>query len=119
MRREHTLSKNYTSEDADSLRKELKLGYINLEDGLFDLAQMNFEIVLRSCEDCADAYFGLMLCKLQLANENELSRNPTKYKNAISLAECEKALKFADENQKNIYNTLLEQIYKINEGDNY
>ena len=32
----------------ESTLKELKLGYLNLADGLFDLAQTNFDMVILS-----------------------------------------------------------------------
>lgn len=40
----------------ESALKELKLGYINLADGFFDLAQTNFDLVILSDPKCADAF---------------------------------------------------------------
>lgn len=101
------------------LQNELNLGYINLEDGLFDLAKMNFEIVMSQEDTCSDAYWGMMLAKLGISNEDDLLLYPTKYKSAISLIECDKALNNANRQQKKIYGDLLIKIYRINEGDNY
>lgn len=53
----------------ESALKELKLGYINLADGFFDLAQTNFDLVILSDPKCADAFWGLMLCKCHIRNE--------------------------------------------------
>ena len=43
MKREYKVSKD--CRNPEGTLKELKLGYINLSDGLFDLAQMNFDMV--------------------------------------------------------------------------
>ena len=44
MTRELKVSK--TCMDKESTLKELRLGYINLADGLFDLTQINFDMVI-------------------------------------------------------------------------
>ena len=99
--------------------KELKLGYINLADGFFDLAQTNFDLVILADQYNADAFWGLMLCKCQIRDENVLSSNATLYKNIIFLKEYQNALLYADETQKAIFNNLLNEILKVNAGDNY
>ena len=67
----------------ESALKELKLGYINLADGFFDLAQTNFDLVILSDPKCADAFWGLMLCKCHIRNEDVLLTNATLYKNIV------------------------------------
>lgn len=104
---------------SESILKELKLGYINLADGFFDLAQTNFDLVILSDPKCADAFWGLMLCKCHIRNEDVLLTNATLYKNIVFLKEYQNALIYADDDQKAIYNTLLSEIMKINSGDEY
>lgn len=99
--------------------KELKLGYINLADGFFDLAQTNFDLVILSDPKCADAFWGLMLCKCHIRNEDVLLTNATLYKNVVFLKEYQNALVYADDDQKMIYNNLLSEIMKINSGEGY
>ena len=105
--------------DKESTLKELKLGYLNLADGLFDLAQTNFDMVILSDAENADAFWGLILCKCQIRNEQALKHNATLYKNIVYLKEYENALNYADETQKAIFENLTSEIKKINEGDNY
>lgn len=103
----------------ESVLKELKLGYINLADGFFDLAQTNFDLVILSDPKCADAFWGLMLSKCAIRNEDVLLTNATLYKNIVFLKEYQNALIYADEDQKLIYNNLLSEISKINSGEEF
>ena len=115
MKRELKVGKNVP----ESVLKELKLGYINLSDGFFDLAQTNFDLVIIADPTCADAFWGLMLAKCQIRNEDVLLTNATLYKNIIFLKEYQNALVYADEDQKNMYNYLLSEILKINSGEEF
>lgn len=119
MKRTYKTSVDLAESEIPKTIKELKLGYLNLSDGMFEQAKMNFLLALQYDSKCADAYWGLMLVKFQLRNEDELYSNPVVYKSAVYLPECEKALQFASETQKKQYGDLLERIVKINEGDNY
>ena len=83
MKREYKVSKD--CHNPEGTLKELKLGYINLSDGLFDLAQMNFDMVIHSDPYCADAFWGLILCKYQIRNEDVLLTNATAYKDLVYL----------------------------------
>lgn len=119
MKRTYQVSSDVPENERPKALKELKLGYLNLSDEMFEQAEMNFLLALQFDKKCADAYWGQMLAKFQIANEDDLYTNPVTYKSAIYLPECQNALQFADENQKKIFDSLLESIYKINEGDNY
>lgn len=119
MLRKYSVSASLPAQKAEQALKELKLGYLNLEDGYFAQAEQNFAIVLMIDENCADAHWGMMLAKLKLDNENKLFSQPVKYKNVLSLPECKKAFECADEGTKNKYNDLLERVLQINEGENY
>ena len=103
----------------EKLLRELKLGYLNLSDGLFDEAQMCFDVALCFDENCAEAFWGKMLAKLQVKEEDFLNSQANDFKLATQLVECEKALKLASEEQKKVYENLLAQINKINQGENY
>ncbi len=117
MKRELQVSEN--CQNRESILNELKLGYINLEDGLFKLAETNFDMVILADSTCADAYFGLMLCKYKIRREEALKSNATLYKDIVKLKEYEKALEYADETKKAIYKNLLSEVLKLHEGDNY
>ncbi len=117
MKRELSVDKN--CKNSESVLNELKLGYINLEDGLFKLAETNFDMVILADPTCADAYFGLMLCKYKIRREEALKSNATLYKDIVKLKEYEKALEYADETKKAIYKNLLSEVLKLHEGDNY
>ncbi|MBP3431966.1 MAG: hypothetical protein J6K39_03845 [Clostridia bacterium] len=119
MKRTYQTSQGLPAEVAERVLKELKLGYLNLTDGFFEQAKLNFLLAAQYDEKCADAYWGQMLVKFEMSNEDELFSNPVKYKSAIYLPECQKALELADETLRKKYDNLLERIYKINEGDNY
>lgn len=119
MKRTYCPSSGLDKEKAEKVRKELSLGFLNLSDGFFEQAKMNFLLALNLDDKCADAYWGLMLEKCQIENEDWLYSSPVKYKAVVMLPEYEKALSLADEDLKNKYLDLLERIYKINEGDNY
>ena len=119
MKRTYITSLNLDEQLAKKAKKELTLGYLNLEDGMFEQAKLNFELALEFDKTCADAFWGLMLVKFQLKDEDELYANPIKYKSAIYLPECQKALDYAQENQRKVFTNILDRIFKINEGDNY
>lgn len=119
MKRKHICSSSAEQEKKEEIEKELQLGYINLSDEFFEQAKANFTVALELDPDCADAFWGLMLAKCQIKNENLLLEKPVLYKNICFLPECENALAKADENLKKIYMELLEKINKINEGENY
>ncbi len=119
MKRQYKTSAELPESEVAKTIRELKLGYLNLSDGMFEQAETNFLLVLQYDSKCADAYWGLMLVKFQLTNEDELYSNPVMYKSAIYLPECDKALTFAEDNQRKQFESILERIYKINEGDNY
>ena len=38
--------------------KELRLGYLNLSEGMFEQARLNFLLALQYDSKCADAYWG-------------------------------------------------------------
>ncbi len=117
MKRELSVDKN--CENSESVLNELKLGYINLEDGLFGLAQTNFDMVILADPTCADAYWGLMLCKYKIRREEALKSNATLYKDIVKLKEYDKAMENADETKKGIFKNLLSEILKLQQGDNY
>ncbi len=119
MKRTYQISADVDPSVKERAEKELQLGYLNLSDGFFEQAEMNFNVTLSVDPNCADAYWGLMLIKLGLKNEDELFSDALKFRSAPFLPECEKALALADEGLKNKYNSLLERIYSINEGDKY
>lgn len=119
MKRTYIATSTLSQDEQEKTQKELKLGYLNLTEGMFEQAKINFMLALQFDSRCADAYWGLMLVKFQIKNEDELKVNPLTYKSAIFLPECEKALEFAEENQKKVFDNLLESVYKVNEGDNY
>ncbi len=117
MKRTYQVSSNVA--DKEKALKELNLGYLNLEDQMFEQARLSFEIVLQYDPKCADAYWGLMLAKFQLPNENDLTDNAIHYKTAIYLPEYENAMKYADKDQKRRFDDMMENIYKINAGDDF
>ena len=117
MKRELSVDKN--CENSESVLNELKLGYINLEDGLFGLAQTNFDMVILADPTCADAYWGLMLCKYKIRREEALKSNATLYKDIVKLKEYDKAMENADETKKGIFKNLLSEILKLQQGENY
>ncbi len=119
MKRQHVASDSLSQEEKTKVEKELKLGYLNLADGCFAQAELNFKVSLGMDERCADAWWGLALCKFQISNEDELFIQPVKFKSILFLPECQKALEYASESQKAIFDDLLERINKINQGDNY
>lgn len=119
MKRSYVASEKLSGEEKLKVEKELELGYMNLSELLFDQARINFLLALQYDSSCADAYWGLILVKFQLKSEDELFENPLVYKDVVFLKEYERAMQFANENQKNIYNQILERIYAVNEGDKY
>lgn len=119
MKRTLQLSSSCDEKLKSSLLKELTLGYLNLGDEMFDQAQLNFKIVKKLDEKCADAYWGLMLAKCQISSEEKLYTEAAKYKDVVLLQEYQKALEFAQDAQKKQFENLLEQIRKINSGEEY
>ncbi len=119
MKRSLFVSQSLSAEDKQRVQNELVLGYLNLEDEMFDLAKLNFDLVLQIDEQNADAYWGLMLAKFQLKSEELLFTEAATYKSLVYLPEYIKAMEYAQDTQKKIYEGLLKRIYEINEGDNY
>ena len=119
MKRKHQPSANLSDELFEKVSNELKLGYLNLADEFFVQAQMNFMLALEYDPNCADAFWGLMLVKLEVSNEDDLLGKPVQFKIALQMDECKKALELADKATKKQYESLLDRIIKINEGDNY
>ncbi len=119
MKRNHVASAGLEEETKRNVEIELDLGYLNLSDEFFEQAEQNFTRAISLDEKCADAWWGMMLSKFQISNEDQLFAEPVKFKSVLLLPECQNALEFANAEQKNIYADLLERINKINEGDNY
>ncbi len=119
MKRSLFVSDNLSSVDEKRVLNELKLGYLNLEDEMFEQAKLNFQLVLQIDKKNADAYWGLMLVKFQLTSEELLFSDAATYKSAIYLPEYLKAMEFAQDRQSKIYEGLMQRIYEINQGDNY
>lgn len=112
-------SKSVSPEQQSSVLKELRLGYLNLSEGMFEQARLNFLLALQYDSKCADAYWGLMLYKLKVKNEGELLKDPMAFKNVMSMPECQNAFTFGDDGQKKIYEDLLEGVNAIVTGENY
>lgn len=119
MKRTYQTSAGLSEENAKRTMQELKLGYLNLNDGFFPQAEVNFKLALEFDKTCADAYWGLMLTKAQCKNEDDLYSNPVIYKGILFIPECKLALESAEKGLRKKYLDLLERITKINEGDNY
>lgn len=119
MKRSLYVSENLSEEEKTQVMKELKLGYLNLEDELFEQAKLNFDLVLQIDSSNADAYWGLMLVKFQLRSEELLFSEAMTYKSAIYLPEYQKAMQYAQKKQKEIFESNMKRIYQINAGDNY
>ena len=119
MKRFYEASSGVDEETAKSVVKELRLGYMNLDEGMFEQARINFQLAISLDPKCADAYWGLMLFKLNIKNEDDLTENPLDYKNAINLAEYKKAMECAGDDKKKIFDTLMEGVRAVNAGDNY
>lgn len=119
MKRSLFMSDGLSDFDQRRVLNELKLGYLNLEDEMFEQAKLNFQLVLQIDKKNADAYWGLMLVKFQLKSEELLFTDAVTYKSAIYLPEYEKAMQLAQEKQVKIYEGLMQRIYEINQGDNY
>lgn len=119
MMRSFFSSEGLSPEDKKRVENELLLGFLNLEDEMFELANLNFELVLQIDPQNADAYWGLMLAKFQIRSEELLFTNAVTYKSVVYLPEFDKAMQFALPTQKKIYEGLLKRIYEINDGDNY
>ena len=119
MKRQYQASANVKEEVKDLVEKELKLGYMNLSEELFEQARMNFLLATQLDPTCADAFWGLMLEKENIKSEDDLFENPVKYKEIVYTEYFDKAMLNANETQKACYNQILERIYAINEGDNY
>ena len=119
MKRSLFVSENLDEESRSRVLNELKLGYLNLQDEMFKQAKLNFDIALQIDNTCAEAYWGLMLVKFQLKSEELLFTEAVQNKSVIFLPEYAKALEYANETQKKIYENLLERIRDINQGDLY
>ena len=119
MKRLYEASSGVSEEIKESVVKELRLGYMNLDEGMFEQARINFQLAISLDPKCADAYWGLMLLKLKIQNEDDLTENPVTYKNAINLPEYQKAMETASEEKEKIYDALMEGVRAVNAGDNY
>lgn len=117
MKREYCASTSCN--EGDKVKRELALGYLNLAEECFDEAKVNFEFAIQLDEKCADAWWGLMLAKFNIKNEDLLLSEPLQYKNIVFLPECVKALQLASPEQDKIYGQLLEEVIKVNKGDEY
>ena len=119
MKRQYKTSASVLDENKELVEKELKLGYMNLSEELFEAARMDFLLAAELDPNCADAFWGLMLEKENIKDEDDLSENPVKYKEIVYTEYYDKAMANASEEQKSCYNQILERIHAINEGDNY
>ena len=119
MKRSYECSTNLDEEKKIMVENELKLGFLNLNEKYFDQAKLCFDIALQYDAQCPDAFWGEMLCKMKLDNEDLLYCNPMGNKTATSLLEWQNPLEYANENLRKKYDDLLERINKINEGDNF
>lgn len=119
MRRSCFVSQGLSEEAQHKCLKELQLGFLNLEDEMFEQADLNFSVALKYDKNCAEAYWGKTLTKFQIKSEDLLYIEPVKYQSVLLLPECQKALELANESQKKIYQNILEKIYLINQGENY
>ncbi len=119
MKRTFQASKGVLPEVEKRVLQELKLGYLNLSDGFFPQAEVNFKLALQLDKACADAFWGLMLVQFECKNEDELYSNPVAYKGVLDVEQCKLALESADKSLRKKYLDLLERIYKIREGENY
>lgn len=119
MKRFYEASSEAQEEVKEKVVKELRLGYMNLEEGMFQQAKINFQLAISYDPKCADAYWGLMLHNLQIKDEDDLMDEPIKFKDSINLPEYQKAMEFADESKKKVYDTLMEGVRAVNAGDEY
>jgi hypothetical protein len=119
MKRKYQSSHDLDEGTQTKVVKELRLGYMNLSEGMFEQAKINFSLALQFDSRCADAFWGQMLTKLSLKSEDALLDDPLGHKSALYLPECRSALEFASDEQRAIYEKLLEGIVAINSGDNY
>lgn len=119
MSRHYQASKSLSEEDQAKVLKELRLGFLNLSESMFEQARLNFSLALQYDSKCADAYWGLMLYKLRIADEGQLLKAPLKFKDVLKMAECQNAFTFGDDIQKKIYEDLLEGVNAIVTADNY
>lgn len=118
MKRIYEASDSLSEEDKLKVEKELRLGYLNLGELFFDQAKLNFTLALEYDNTCADAYWGLMLCKYQAKSEDLLFENPVVYKDVVMLPEYEKAMMYASEEKRKLFDQILERIYAIVKGEN-
>lgn len=118
MKRRYEASDSLSEEVKIKVEKELRLGYLNLAEMFFEQAKINFTLALQYDSSCADAYWGLMLCKYQAKSEDLLFENPVVYKDVVLLPEYEKAMELASKEKRKIYEQILERIYAILQGEN-
>lgn len=117
MKRRYEASDSLSDEEKLRVEKELRLGYLNLTEMFFEQARLNFSLALQYDSSCADAYWGLMLCKYQAKSEDLLFENPVVYKDVVLLPEYEKAMHYASNEKRKIYEQILERIYAIVQGE--
>ena len=119
MKRSYQCSKGLSKDEIFATQNELNLGYLNLQDEMFEQAKQNFQLALSFDRNCADAYWGLMLEKFKIKDEDDLFSYPTRYRKVVETKEFKNAFEFANDQQKEIYKNLLDRIAKIEEGENY
>ena len=119
MKRRYQCSQGLSKDQILATQNELNLGYLNLQDEMFEQAKQHFQLALSIDRNCADAFWGLMLERFKIKNEDDLFSYPTKYKSALNTKECQKACECANDEQREIYKNLLERIAKIEDGEKY
>lgn len=119
MKRSLFVTETLSEQDKTQVLKDLKLGYLNLEDEMFEQAKLNFQLALQLDSTNADAYWGLMLAKFQLNSEEKLFSDAMTYKSAVYLPEYQKAMEYAQTEQKKLFENTMKRINQINAGDNY
>lgn len=112
-------SNSVAPEQQINVVKELRLGYLNLSEGMFEQARINFLLALQYDSKCADAYWGLMLYKLKIKEEGELLKNPKAFKEVLKMSECQNAFTFGDDGQKKVYEDLLEGVNRVVMGGEF
>ena len=104
-----SMSPQSTSKSSSTVENLMKRANLYLEDGDFDNADAYFEKVLDIDAEYAPAYIGKLCVELELESEDELIFQDPEFEEESMWS---KALRFADENQKELYNSYLEQAIK-------
>lgn len=87
----------------------VKKGYIYLEDGDFDIAHQSFEKSLDLDPENGKAYWGIILTQIRCKNNDEAIK---KGKPLTGFKEYSKALRFASDQDRNIYQEVETKINK-------